>query len=315
MLAVTLAMVWRALPHGRRAGGVRRVPGLFRFSLPMSLNRVLLYTNNQTEVLVLGALAPAATLGVFGIAKRLAMVIGSLLTSITVLFNPMVADLHHRGRLSELDDLFKTSTRWLFTLGWPVCLVEVLFAAAIVRVFGKQFAGAAITLVILALGQTVNVATGTVSNLLAMAGRAKLTLANSLSFLALSLVLDVLLIPPYGLIGAAVANSTAVAAVNLLRLWQIRRVLGIGPYDRRFLRPLAAGLIAGATARMVPVPHLDGLPALGTRVVLLGVLYAALLAAFGIEQVDREVARATLARLRGRDLEPRRADFGKGAGS
>jgi O-antigen/teichoic acid export membrane protein len=315
VLAVTLAMVWRALPRGGPAGRARRVPGLYRFSLPMSLNRVLLYTNNQTEVLVLGVLAPAATLGVFGIAKRLSMIVGSLLTSIAVLFNPMVADLHHRGRLRELDELFKTSTRWLFTLGWPVCLAEVLFAAAIVRIFGKEFASGVVALVILVLGQLVNVGTGTVSNLLAMAGRAKLTLANSLAFLALSLLLDLLLIPPFGLIGAAVANSGAVAAVNLLRLWQIRRVLGIGPYDRRFLRPLAAGLLAGAMARLLPLPHLGGLPALGIRVALLGVLYATLLAAFGIEQVDREVARATLARLRGRELERRPAEVGKGAGS
>jgi O-antigen/teichoic acid export membrane protein len=295
VLAVTLAMVWRALPRGGHAGSV---PGLFRFSLPMSLNRVILYTNNQTEVVVLGMLAPAATLGVFGVAKRLSMIIGALLTSVTVLFNPMVADLHHRGRARELDRLFKTATRWLFTLGWPVCLVEVLFAPEIVRLFGRGFASGAAALVILALGQLVNVGTGTVSNLLAMAGHARLTLANSIAFLVLSLILDLLLIPRYGLLGAAVANAGAVAAVNLLRLWQTRRVLGIGPYDRRFLRPLVAGLLAGAVARGLPLPGLHGLPGLGLRCALLGVLYLGLLAALGIEQQDREVARAALARLR-----------------
>jgi O-antigen/teichoic acid export membrane protein len=295
VLTVTLLLVWRALPRGGRA---EPVPGLFRFSLPMSLNRVILYTNNQTEVVVLGILAPAATLGIFGVAKRLSMIIGALLTSVTVLFNPMVADLHHRGRIEELDRLFKTSTRWLFTLGWPVCLAEVLFAPAIVRLFGKGFASGAVALVILALGQLVNVGTGTVSNLLAMAGRARLTLANSIAFLALSLALDLVLIPRYGLIGAAVANATAIAAVNLLRLWQIRRVLGIGPYDRRFLRPLFAGLAAGAVAALVPLAGVGGFPALGVRCALLGLGYLGLLWVLGIEQEDREVARAALSRLR-----------------
>jgi O-antigen/teichoic acid export membrane protein len=294
VLAVTLLMVLVSLPRAGRSGPV---PGLFRYSLPMSLNRVILYTNNQTEVIVLGLLAPTATLGIFGVAKRVSMVIGALLTSITVLFNPMVADLHHRGRTGELDRLFKTSTRWLFTLGWPVCLAEVLFAPEILRVFGRSFASGAPALVILAIGQLVNVGTGTVSNLLAMAGRAKLTLANSVVFLGLSIVLDLLLIPRQGLLGAAVANAGAVVVVNLLRLWQVHRVLGFGPYDRRILRPLAAGLVAGAVARLLPLPGLHGLPGLGVRCLLLGVLYLGLLAALGIEPEDRQVARDTLARL------------------
>jgi hypothetical protein len=74
-------------------------------------------------------------------------------------------------------------------------------------------------------------------------------------------------------------------------------VLGFGPYDRRILRPLAAGLVAGAVARLLPLPGLHGLPGLGVRCLLLGVLYLGLLAALGIEPEDRQVARDTLARL------------------
>jgi O-antigen/teichoic acid export membrane protein len=294
VLAVTLLMLWHVLPRGGRPGPV---PGLFRFSLPMSLNRVILYTNNQTEVIVLGLLAPAATVGIFGVAKRLSMIIGALLASVTVLFNPMAADLHHRGRTGELDRLFKTSSRWLFTLGWPVCLIEVLFAPDIVRVFGGSFASGAPALVILAIGQLVNVGTGTAANLLVMAGRARLTLVTSIVFLAVSLVLDLLLIPRHGLLGAAVANASAMVLVNLLRLWLVHRVLGLEPYDRRFLRPLAAGLAAGAAACLLPLPGLHDPLELGARCLLLGVLYLGSLTALGIEQEDRQVARDIMARL------------------
>jgi O-antigen/teichoic acid export membrane protein len=294
VLVVTLLMLWRMLPRGGRSGPV---PGLFKFSLPMSLNRVILYTNNQTEVIVLGLLAPAASVGIFGAAKRLSTVIGALLTSVTVLFNPMVADLHHQGRTGELDRLFKTSSRWLFTLGWPVCLVEMLFAPEIMRVFGKSFASGAPALVILAIGQLVNVGTGAASNLLVMAGRARLTLVTSILFLGLSLLLDLLLIPRHGLLGAAVANAGAMVVVNLLRLWLVHRVLGLGPYDHRFLRPLAAGLAAGAAAFLLPLPGLDSPLELGVRCLLLGVLYLGSLAALGIEQEDRQVTRDILARV------------------
>src|SRR4030095_957560 len=100
------------------------------------------------------------------------------------------------------------------------------------------------------------------------------------------------MIPPWGILGAAIANATSLAAVNLLRVIQVRQVLGIFPYDRRFLRPLAAGLTAGAVALLLPLAGLDPLPRLVLRVLVLGVTYLGALAAFGIDPVDREGARA-----------------------
>ncbi len=296
VLVVTLGMLRRLLPPAGRAS----TAGLFRYSVPMSLNRLILYTNNQTEVLVLGFLQPAGLVGVFGVARRLSQLVGSLLASVTVLFNPIVADLHHRQDGQELDRLFKATTRWLFTVGFPLCLLELLFAPEILRLFGHGFRDGAPALAVLAVGQLVNVGTGTVAGLLAMIGRARLSVCNSLLFLALSVVLDLALIPRWGLIGAAVANATAMVAVNLLRVVQVHAALGILPYDRRFLRPVVAGLLAGLVARLLPLQGMDPLPRLGLVTVVLGLTYLVLLVALGIDPVDREVGRALLARLRRR---------------
>jgi O-antigen/teichoic acid export membrane protein len=302
-LLATVGMLLRVLarqggPSQRRRRTRVRAPGLFRYSLPMSLNRLLLYTNNQTEVLILGLLRPAGPVGVFGVARRLSMLVGSLLASITVLFNPTVADLHHKRDHAELDRLFRTATRWLFTFGFPLCLIEVGFSRDLLHVFGEGFSGGATALAILALGQLVNVGTGTVAGVLAMIGRARMSVLNSVFFLSLSLGLDALLIPRWGILGAAIANATSLAAVNVLRVVQVRRVLGIFPYDRRFLRPLAAGLIGATAALLLPLASLDPLPRLALRVLVLGLVYLSALAAFGIDPVDREVARTLWDRLR-----------------
>ena len=307
VMAASLAMVWRLLPAAGERG---TAAGLYRFSLPMVFNRLILYSNNQTEVLILGALAPAGPVGVFGVAKRMSMLVGALLTSVQVLFNPIAADLHHRERKAELGELFKTCTRWLFTLGLPVCLVEVLFAPDIVRIFGPSFASGAPALAILAVGQLVNVGTGMVAQLLAMAGRARLSIIDSVAFLGGSVALDLLLIPRWGLMGAAVANATAVVLVNLLRLWQVHAYLGLSAYDRRFLRPAVAGLAAGAIAWLVPLSALGYLAELAARTTLLCLVYGGALVALGVEPADRDLAGAALARLRRR---PRRAQPARAA--
>lgn len=295
-------------PAERQPAPVKR---LYRFSLPLSLNRLLLYSNNQTEVLFLGFLAPSATVGVYGVARRLSALLSSLMTSVAFLFLPTVAGLHHSKRTDELDRVFKTSTRWLFTLGLPVCLFEVLFAPQIMELFGEGFQTGAVALIILAVGQLVNVGTGTVASLQAMAGYAKLTLLNSLLFLSMSIVLDLLLVPWLGLLGAAIAASTAVVTVNLLRLWQIHRDLGLLPYDRSFLRPIVAAVPAAAAAWLLPLPGLDGLGDLAIRATLLGVVYVAVLLAQGLQPIDREIARSAIAKLTGRRFGSTPAEAGE----
>src|SRR5437773_9753341 len=96
VFVVTAVMLWRFLPPaGDRAP---RVTGLYRFSLSMSLNRLMLYSNNQTEIVILGFLAPTATVGIFGAARRLSALISALLASMAILLHPIIADLHHTGR-------------------------------------------------------------------------------------------------------------------------------------------------------------------------------------------------------------------------
>ncbi len=299
---ITALMLWRLVP---RVEGPREAPvkGLYRFSLPMSLNRIFLYSNNQTEIFFLGIFAPAATLGIFFVSRRLSLLLSSLLASIALLFNPMAAELHHSGRMDELDHVFKTATRWLLTIGLPVCLIEVLFSPLILKIFGKGYAAGATALAILALGQLVNVGTGTVANLQAMTGFAKITLLNSLLFLTLSIILDLLLIPSVGIVGAALANSTSLVAVNVLRLWQIHRNLGLTPYDRSFLRPVAAAVPAALVGHFVPLEHLQDAFELLARAAVLGVVYLGCLSALGFEPIDREIARAVVARLRNRRFE------------
>jgi len=305
LLSATLMLMPLLRPADRQAAPVKE---LYRFSMPMSLNRLLIYSNNRTEILFLGFLAPSATVGVYGVARRLSALISSLLASVAFLFLPVVADLHHSNRTRELDQVFKTSTRWLFTLALPVCLVEVLFAPQIMAAFGEDFAEGSIALVVLAIGQLVNAGTGTVAGVQAMAGYAKLTLINSVFFLSLSIVLDLLLIPWLGLLGAAVAASASVVTVNLLRMWQIRKNLGLVPYDRTFVRPIVAALPAALVAWFLPLPHLDGLVNVAIRACVLGVVYVAALLAQGVEPIDREIARSAMARLKGRRIGSSAAD-------
>jgi O-antigen/teichoic acid export membrane protein len=297
LFAATSLMLWQLLPANDGSDFSNR--RLLRFSLPMSLNRMLLYSNNQTEILFLGFFGTSADTGIFGVARRLSLLVGSaLLTAFSVLFDPLVSGLHHAGRTRDLDAIFKTTTRWMFTLALPLCLSEMIFAKDIMHVFGQAFEKGAPVLAILAAGQLINVGTGITSNLQAMAGYAKITLFNSLLFLGLSVVLDLLLIPTFGIVGAAIANSTAVVTVNLLRLVQIKRRLGVVPYDWSYWRPVVAVVPAALISVFLPLPAMQNVIELLVRMVVLGIVYLAVLWMLGISELDREVMRSAFKRIR-----------------
>jgi O-antigen/teichoic acid export membrane protein len=108
----------------------------------------------------------------------------------------------------------------------PVVTLMVCFPHWLMWLFGDEFVAGAPLLRILAIGQFINVATGSVGYLLMMTGHEK-DMRNSLLVVApCSILLSLWLIPLYGATGAAVATALAIAGQNLLAVFWVRRRLG-----------------------------------------------------------------------------------------
>ncbi len=97
------------------------------------------------------------------------------------------------------------------------------------------------------MAMLVATATGARDVMLLMAGRSGLSLVNQSTALGVNLVLNVLLIPPFGIAGAAMARACALLIRTLLALVQVRRILGM-PGERRVL----GGRVGAAELRRDP---------------------------------------------------------------
>ena len=102
----------------------------------------------------------------------------------------------------------------------------MVFPQWLMGLFGPQFQSGAVALMILAVGQFIGTAVGSVGSLLSMTGHEPQLRWNVFIGAVLGVGLGVLLIPDYGLIGAAIATSVAVASKNLLCVYQVNRLLG-----------------------------------------------------------------------------------------
>ncbi len=92
-------------------------------------------------------------------------------------------------------------------------------------------------------------ACGMVDMLLNMAGRTSWTLANSVAALAVMVVVDLLLIPPLGILGAAIGWAAAILTNNLLPLTQLLVAYRLHPFGKA---TLAAIGLAGTCFGLLP---------------------------------------------------------------
>lgn len=304
---VMLVFLRRAVPGGEAA--TRPTGEIVRFSLPVYFSNVVHTFSGNLQTLLLGALSTVASAGIFAVANQIQLV-GSLFHAAIVRATmPLFAELHDSGERSRLEHLYQTTSKWTFSLNVPFFLVSLAFPEALMALFGPEFTDGAQALVILAWGAIVNAATGTSGAMLDMTGHTSMKLINSTVSVSLAIGLNLVLIPPYGIVGAAIAAVAAVTAVNVLRVFEVARLESIGPYNRTYLKPIAAGGVALALGLLVGRLALADTPLVvssGVGIVVIVSVYALLLRAMGVSDEDRFVLGRALDRVRRRSGAGRR---------
>jgi O-antigen/teichoic acid export membrane protein len=246
--ATCVAMLWllhRERPLNRRATISRAEAGsLIRFSLPIYLSSLVMLFGDGLHKILLGSLVGVASVGIFAVAIQVNLIGTVFYGSITTAAMPIIAALHDQGDHRALSSLYRVATKWAITVNLPVFLVLVTFPDLVLAIFGEGFQEGATALVILAVANLANVATGPCGAILDMAGYTTWKLVNSVAMVVLSVVSSLALIPALGVVGAALSVLVVTSTLNLLRALEVRFLLALAPYDRSTLKPIAAFLLA-----------------------------------------------------------------------
>ncbi len=246
--------LWRreARGFGGRQATRNEVATALRYGLPRAPAALFAQGVFWIDLWVLAALEQEGSqVDAYAAASRISQVLLLFLTSVSLVFSPFAADLHARGERRRLDELFKRSTRWALAATLPVLVVLLVAADDVLHAFSARFEIGEDALRILLVGQAANVATGSVGFLLIMTGFTQLDLLDNLLAVVLLAGLAAGLTLAFGIEGTAAAAAVSIAAVNMLRLLQVRRRIGVQPYDRAFVGlvfPTAAALAAALAA-------------------------------------------------------------------
>ena len=286
----TLHFIRRLFPDiGKRSvKPIFELKQLLAFSLPLSLGSFLWLVLLWSDILMLGFFRSAAQVGIYRAASQTALLMTLFYQSIRSIFTPMIAELHDKKEMGRLGELFQTTTRWSFALSLPLFLVAAIASKDILSVFGIEFVAGWLPLVVLAAGQLVRAATGATIDMLTMSGHQYLRLFGDIGAVIANVTLNMLLIPRWGLVGAAVATGISIAGIHVLRVVQVKLVLDVHPLHWTYLKIIVAGGIAGLSGYAVQAWFLN-LPALlsiAVTTATIVLVYALALWQMGVEEAD-----------------------------
>ena len=301
VLGLLAVSVWKLTPPAaRQAGGIGRIEKkVVAFSAATfgiaAVHFVLAYADKITLACYLNA----RQVGVYAVAMSVAAFVPVALMSVNQMFSPMIAELHSTGNHALLQRLFSSITKWVVVVTAPLALTVIFFSRSLMTIFGPGFEGGAIVLVVGTIAQLFNCGVGSVGFLLLMSGHQvslmKIQAANAAAMVALNL----LLVPRWGILGAAIAAGVAVAGTNLWALLEARRKLGLHPYDRTYLKlvvPAVMTVVVLAAERSILAWHSWPMAALGlvsAYVVFLGGMFM-----LGLGTEDRMLARMAWNKVR-----------------
>ncbi|MBV8358922.1 MAG: polysaccharide biosynthesis protein [Deltaproteobacteria bacterium] len=290
-MSLALYFVFRLFwPTLRSRDKMRSYVGeLLAFSLPTSIASALGNLINRVDRLIVGAFLPAAEVGIYVAASQTSSLFAIVPDIFSQVITARVTDLYARGEIRRLDELYKVSAKWCFYMAMPLFLAVCAAPGGVLEIFyGVPYRPGALPLVLLCLGSMSDPVIGAAPPVLIFSGHQKLMGLISASSLVTVIVLNIVLVPRFGMMGGAISTALVQGGMPFCQLLAVKRFIGIWPYDRRWLKGLkatvctAAGLWLlriwmGTSAWYAPIPNL---------IVAEGIFWAVLLLS-GLDPEDK----------------------------
>jgi len=232
-----------------------RLPYVFKKEITMKVDtaKILLYSLPllffegmrsffiRTDVLMIGYFLSAKMAGLYSPALQLSFLVSFGLYMFNQPFAPLISEYYHHKKIEELAKLYKTTTRWVFMIGFSCFLFLILFGKEMLQLFGENFVQAYPALIILSAGQLINAGVGSAGLSLIMTGYQRFVFITTVCANIINIVFNLILIPRLGITGAAIATAAAVGVFNIMNLSYVKVAINIQPYTIKFYKPLVSG--------------------------------------------------------------------------
>jgi O-antigen/teichoic acid export membrane protein len=226
----------RATPH------LKGLPGSFKTRLLMVTSVPMLWIDamdvavQQSGILLLGVWASTEEVGIYGAVARLVIVMTFVFSTVKSVVSPRFAELYARDDQRAISVLARSTSMFLVLFALPVVVPLIVVPGWVLSLFGPGFAAGGAALAIFAVGHFIRVALSPSGYLLMMTGHEKLLRNTVVACGGLNVALSIILIPRYGMIGAASSTAFTFALMGVIATVLVRWKLSmlVLPIPSRF---------------------------------------------------------------------------------
>jgi len=180
----------------------------------------------SVDIIMTAILVNYKSAGMYAIAVQLAAMTILGLTVVRSIYLDRLTDLHDKKQLLKMQKLISTSSLQTLSISMPIAFLLIVFGKRLLGLFGEPFTDAYLPMVILLLSSLISSFTGMVNGLMIKAYPKTLIFFLFLT-LAIQVILNLLLIPALGILGAATGSAISVILLNVFSYSFIRRRLHI----------------------------------------------------------------------------------------
>lgn len=228
--------------------GTMRVPAreVLAFTIPLLTTDLVYAMTYWSDAVLLGHFRGAADVAAFRVVQPAARLNELVISSFALLFTPVAARLFARRDEEGINRLYWQTALWLAVLSFPVFAVTFSLARPVtVTLFGERYEQSAVYLALLSFGYYFQAALGFNGLTLKVFGKLRYIVSVNLLVVVINVGVNLLLIPRYGALGAAIGTTTTLVAFNVLKQAGLRLGTGISLFQWRHTRVYLA-IVASA---------------------------------------------------------------------
>jgi len=199
---------------------------LISFSFPLMIVGILDLGLGWTDIIVIGIFKSSVEVGIYNVAYVIASSLVIIWISFGNIFYPIISELYAKNAKKSIRKTFEVTSRWIFILILPITVFVLAFPSrAVSLVFGQKYVDAAIPLTILIIGYFFLAVFGLSEQGLRTYKKTKFLGISTFISLVINIFLNILLVPKYGMMGAAIATTISLTFFAIIRFIKFKKIL------------------------------------------------------------------------------------------
>ncbi|MDP2628706.1 MAG: flippase [Nanoarchaeota archaeon] len=216
----------------------------FSYSWPLLFAGIISTLLFWIDSFSIGYFKTAVEVGLYNAAVPIILLIRFAPEIFLKLFFPMITRELSKGRKKVVNELSKQVSKWIFAINLPLFLLIIIFPEQIISIlFGSEYLAAANSVRILSIGAFAISSVFISNNILYTLGKSKILLVNLMSLSILNIILNALLVPRYGINGAAFATTISNIILATLFFFQAKHYTSIIPFKKKMIRITLVSII------------------------------------------------------------------------